>query len=164
MAAIWSDDRRLAIWQEIEVLAAEALAERGEVPRDAIPLLRKLPPVNVARMRELERTSQHEVIAFLSALAEQGGDPVRWLHLGLTSSDVMDTAFAVQLKEASRLLLAGLDALSAAVRKQALRWKSTPMIGRTHGIHAEPITFGLKLAGWWTELARNRRRLEQAAA
>jgi adenylosuccinate lyase len=95
MAAIWSEERKLALWLEIEVLAAEAMAERGELPREVVPRLRQLGPVDVGRMRELERTSQHEVIAFLSALAETGGDVVRHLHLGLTSSDVMDTAFAV---------------------------------------------------------------------
>jgi adenylosuccinate lyase len=159
MAAIWSEERKFALWLEIEVLAAEALAERGEVPRAAIDKLRKLPPVDIARVRELERTSQHEVIAFLSALAERGGDPVRYLHLGLTSSDVMDTAYAVQLKEAADQLLAGLDRLLDVTRTQAFRHKHQPMIGRTHGIHAEPITLGLKLAHWWAELARDRDRL-----
>jgi len=162
MTAIWSEERKFALWLEIEVLAAEALAERGEVPRAAIDKLRKLPAVDVARVRELERTSQHEVIAFLTAVAEKGGDPVRYLHLGMTSSDVMDTAYAVQLKEAADLLLAGLDRLLDVTRAQAVRHKRQPMIGRTHGIHAEPITLGLKLAHWWAELARDRGRLTQA--
>jgi adenylosuccinate lyase len=162
MTAIWSEKRKFALWLEIEVLAAEALAERGEVPRAAIDKLRKLPAVDVARVRELEKTSQHEVIAFLSAVAEKGGDPVRYLHLGLTSSDVMDTAYAVQLKEAADRLLAGLDHLLGVVRSQALRHKRQPMIGRTHGIHAEPITLGLKLAHWYAELARDRDRLARA--
>src|SRR5712691_10017262 len=151
MTAIWSEERKFALWLEIEVLAAEALAERGEVPRAAIDKLRKLPAVDVARVRELEKTSQHEVIAFLSAVAEKGGDPVRYLHLGLTSSDVMDTAYAVQMKEAADRLLADLDGLLGAIRRQALEYKKLPMIGRTHGIHAEPITLGLKLAHWWAE-------------
>jgi adenylosuccinate lyase len=162
MAAIWSEERRLAIWLEIEVLAAEAMAERGEVPKDAIPKLRALPPVNVARMREIEKTTQHEVIAFLSAMAEVGGDPVRWLHVGLTSSDIMDTAFAVQCKESGDLLLKDLDQLLAVMREQAERWKTTPAIGRTHGIHAEPITFGLKIASWYAEFRRDRERLAAA--
>ena len=162
MMAIWSEERRFALWLEIEVLAAEALAERGEVPRAAIEKLRKLPPVDVARVRELEKTSQHEVIAFLSAVAEKGGDPVRYLHLGLTSSDVMDTAYGVQMKEAADRLLGGLDGLLRVVRDQAFRHKRQPMIGRTHGIHAEPITLGLKLAHWWAELARDRERLARA--
>jgi len=164
MTAIWSEERKFALWLEIEVLAAEALAEQGEVPRAAIDKLRKLPAVDVARVRELEKTSQHEVIAFLSAVAEQGGDPVRYLHLGLTSSDVMDTAYAVQMKEAADLLLRGLDRLLETLRAQALRHKRQPMIGRTHGIHAEPITLGLKLAHWWAELARDRERLARARA
>jgi len=162
MTAIWSEERRFALWLEIEVLAAEALAERGEVPQAAVEKLRKLPPVDVARVRELEKTSQHEVIAFLSAVAEKGGDPVRYLHLGLTSSDVMDTAYAVQMKEAGDRLLGGLDGLLRVVRDQAFRHKRQPMIGRTHGIHAEPITLGLKLAHWWAELARDRERLARA--
>jgi adenylosuccinate lyase len=164
MAAIWSEERKFALWLEIEVLAAEALAERGEVPRGAVEKLRKLPAVDVARVRELERTSQHEVIAFLSAVGEKGGDPVRYLHLGMTSSDVMDTAYAVQLKEAADRLLVDLDHLLAQVRAQAFRHKQLPMIGRTHGIHAEPITLGLKLAHWHAELARDRERLARARA
>src|ERR1700752_1104360 len=127
MAAIWSEERKFTLWLEIEVLAAEALAERGEVPRAAVEKLRKLPAVDVARVRELERTSQHEVIAFLSAVAEKGGDPVRYLHLGLTSSDVMDTAYAVQMKEAADLLLRGLARLLETLRVQALRHKRQPM-------------------------------------
>jgi len=159
MVAVWSEERKFALWLEIEVLAAEALAEAGEVPRDVLPKLRALTPPTVERIRELERTSQHEIIAFLSATAELGGDAVRWLHLGLTSSDVMDTAYAVQMVEAGDLLLHGLDDLLGVVRHQAMEWKQQPMIGRTHGIHAEPITLGLKLAGWYAELARNRDRL-----
>ncbi len=162
MSAIWSEERKFALWLEIEVLAAEAMAERGDVPREAVAKLRGLPAVNVARVRELEKTSQHEVIAFLSAVAESGGDPVRYLHLGLTSSDIMDTAFAVQLKEAADRLLAGVDVLLAVLKRQAYRYKDTPMIGRTHGIHAEPITFGLKVAHWYAEFRRERDRLERA--
>src|SRR5258706_7581230 len=162
MTAIWSEERKFALWLEIEVLAAEALAERGDVPKSAIEKLRKLPPPDVARIRELERTSQHEVIAFLSATAEKGGDPVRFLHRGMTSSDVMDTAYAVQMKEAGDLVLKGLDRLLDVVKAQAERYKRLAMIGRTHGIHAEPITLGLKLAHWWAELARDRERLAKA--
>jgi adenylosuccinate lyase len=164
MAAIWCEERKFALWLEIEVLAAEALAERGEVPRAAVEKLRKLPAVDVARVRELEKTSQHEVIAFLSAVDETGGDPVRYLHLGMTSSDVMDTAYAVQLKEAADRLLVDLDRLLTVVRAQAFGHKELPMIGRTHGIHAEPITLGLKLAHWYAELARDRERLARARA
>jgi adenylosuccinate lyase len=162
MAAIWSEERKFALWLEIEVLAAEALAERGEVPKGAVEKLRALEPPEVARIRELERTSQHEVIAFLSAAAEKGGDPVRFLHLGMTSSDVMDTAYAVQMKESADRLLAGLDRLLDVVKSQAERYRRLPMIGRTHGIHAEPITLGLKLAHWWAEIARDRERLARA--
>ncbi len=164
MTAVWSEERKFALWLEIEVLAAEAMAEAGEVPREAIAKLRALPKVSVARIRELERTSQHEVIAFLSAVAETGGDSVRHLHLGLTSSDVMDTAYAVQMKEAADRLLADVDQVLSTIRRQALQYKQLPMIGRTHGIHAEPITLGLKLAHWWAEIARDRERLARARA
>ena len=162
MAAIWSEERKFALWLEIEVLAAEAMAERGDLPREAIAKLRTIRAPEIARIRDLERTSQHEVIAFLTATAEIGGDPVRYLHLGLTSSDVMDTAYAVQLKEAGDLLLRDLDAFLAVLRRQAHRWKDCAMIGRTHGIHAEPITFGLKVAHWYAEFARGRERLSRA--
>jgi adenylosuccinate lyase len=162
MAAVWSEERRLALWLEIEVLAAEAMAERGEVPKEVLPALRTLRPPAASRVRELERASQHEVIAFLDALAEIGGDPVRYLHLGLTSSDVMDTAYAVQLKEAAELLLEDLDRVLAVLERKARTYKTLPMVGRTHGVHAEPITFGLKLAHWWAEFSRNRVRLARA--
>src|SRR5262249_32162435 len=140
MAAIWSEERKFALWLEIEVLAAEALAERGEVPRAAIEKLRKLPAVDVARVRELERPSQHELIAFLWGVGEKGGAPVRYLPLGMPSSDVRDTAYAGQLKEAAERLIVDLDRLLTLVRAQAFRHKQLPMVGRTHGIHAEPIT------------------------
>lgn len=162
MAAVWSERRKFELWLEIEVLSAEALAGQGRVPKDVIPKLQALPSPDVTRIRELEKTSQHEVIAFLSAMAEVGGDPVRYLHLGLTSSDVMDTAYAVQMKEAADHLLVALDRLFGVLRDQARRHRDVPMIGRTHGIHAEPITFGLKVAHWYAELARDRERLARA--
>ena len=162
MAAIWSEQRKFELWLEIEVLAAEALAEQGRVPKDVIPKLRALPCPDIPRIRELERTSQHEVIAFLSAMAEVGGDPVRYLHLGLTSSDIMDTAYAVQMKEAADHLLVAVDKFLEVLREQAHRHRDVPMIGRTHGIHAEPITFGLKVAHWYAEFARDRDRLARA--
>jgi adenylosuccinate lyase len=164
MARVWSEETRLGHWLEIELALVDVLAERGVVPREASQRLRAGARVNVARMQEIEAQVHHDVIAFVSSVAETVGDEGRWLHLGYTSSDVVDTAFAIQLRDAADLLLAGVDALRAAVRDQALRHKHTPMIGRTHGIHAEPITFGLKCASWYAELGRDRRRLAAARA
>ena len=164
MAAIWSDEARLQRWLEVELALVEELAARGEVPAAAAATLRRDARVDVARMQAIEAEVKHDVIAFVSSVAETLGDESRFLHLGLTSSDVVDTAFAMQLRDAADLLLTGLDRLRAAVRAQAERHKHTLMIGRTHGIHAEPITFGLKCAGWYAELGRGRRALAEARA
>src|SRR5205814_4445596 len=151
-----------ARWLEIELVLTDVLAERGEIPSGAARKLRAEARVDVARMRAIEDEVKHDVIAFVSAVAETVGDEGRFLHLGLTSSDVVDTAFAVQLRDAADLLLAGLDRLRAAVRTQAVRHQRTIMIGRTHGIHAEAITFGLKCASWYAELTRGRAGLAAA--
>jgi len=164
MGRIWSDEARLQRWLEIELALVDELAARGEVPAEAARTLRRDARVDVGRMQAIEAVVQHDVIAFLSSVAEGLGDESRFLHLGLTSSDVLDTAFAMQLREAADLLLAGVDGLRAAVREQAERHKHTPMIGRTHGIHAEPITFGLKCASWYAELGRGRHALAEARA
>jgi len=157
-----SEDNKLAKWLEVELLACEALAERGEVPLQAVARLRQRARVNVARMQEIEAEVKHDVIAFITAVAETVGEEGRYLHLGLTSSDVIDTGFAVQLCEAADLLLANLDALLSVLERLAREHKQTVMIGRTHGVHAEPITFGLKVAHWYAEMKRNRARLSQA--
>jgi adenylosuccinate lyase len=162
MVRLWSEEARLARWLEVELALVDALAERGEVPAAAARALRQHARIDVARMRAIEEEVRHDVIAFVSAVAETVGDEGRYLHLGLTSSDVVDTAFALQLRDAADLLLAGLDRLRGGVKAQALRHRDTPMIGRTHGMHAEPITFGLKCAGWYAELGRSRRRLAAA--
>ncbi len=162
MGRLWSEEGRLGRWLEVELAVVDVLAERGEVPAAAARALRAGARVDPARMRAIEEEVRHDVIAFVSAVAETVGDEGRYLHLGLTSSDVVDTAFALQLRDAADLLLAGLDRLRAAVKAQALRHRRTPMIGRTHGIHAEPITFGLKCASWYAELGRDRRRLAVA--
>jgi len=164
MARLWSEEARLARWLEVELALVDVLAERGEVPAAAARKLRERARVDVARMQAIEAEVKHDVIAFVSAVAETVGDEGRFLHLGLTSSDVVDTALALQLRDATDLLLAGLDRLRAAVREQALRHRRTLMIGRTHGIHAEAITFGLKCASWYAELTRGRRRLGAARA
>jgi adenylosuccinate lyase len=162
MAGIWSEETRLGHWLAIELALTDVLAERGEVPREAARKLRAGARVNVARMQEIEAEVKHDVIAFVSSVAETVGDEGRFLHLGVTSSDIVDTAFALQLGAAADRLLVGLDRLRAATKAQALRHKHTPMIGRTHGMHAEPITFGLKCASWCAELGRDRRRLASA--
>ena len=162
MAGIWSEETRLGHWLEIELALVEVLAERGTVPSEAARALRARAKVNVRRMQEIEAEVKHDVIAFVSSVAESVGDEGRFLHLGYTSSDVVDTAFALQLRDAADHLVEGLDRLRAAVRTQALRHKHTPMIGRTHGMHAEPTTFGLKCASWYAELTRDRKRLAAA--
>jgi adenylosuccinate lyase len=163
MGRIWSEENGFQKWLEVEILAAEAMAELGKVPKAAIDRIRKKARFNVDRIREIEREVKHEVIAFLSSVAESIGDDARFLHLGMTSSDVMDTALAIQLKEASAILIQDIRELMKVLRRHAFKYKSTVMIGRTHGVHAEPITFGLKLALWYQEMARNLSRLEKAA-
>ena len=162
MAAVWAEEEKLGIWLEVEVLACEALAQRGEIPRDVPGKLRARARVNVERMRAIEREVGHDVIAFVTSIAEVCGPEGRYLHLGLTSSDVLDTSLAVQLMRAADLLIQDATELTEAVRGQAQAHRGTVMVGRTHGIHAEPITFGLKLAGWYAEMQRNLERLRAA--
>ena len=162
MGRIWTEENRLAKWLEVELLACEALANRGEIPREALPRMRARARVNVARMQAIEAEVKHDVIAFVSSVAETIGEEGRYLHLGLTSSDVIDTGFAVQLCEAADLLCADLDALLKILGTLAQTHQDTVMIGRTHGVHAEPITFGMKVAHWYAEMSRSRERLVQA--
>jgi adenylosuccinate lyase len=162
MAAIWSPETRYAIWLEIETLAAEAMAELGMIPKAAAIAVRERGGFDVDRIDAIEREVKHDVIAFLTSVAEHVGDEARFLHLGMTSSDVLDTCLAVQLQRASDILIGGVDRLLGALKKRAFEHKLTPTIGRSHGIHAEPTTFGVKLAGFYAEMARNRKRLEIA--
>ena len=165
MARLWSDENRFAKWLEVELAATEALAEAGIVPRAAAEALRARARVDVKRIHEVEARVRHDVIAFTVVVGESVGDgeAARWLHYGLTSNDVVDTAQALVLREASAQIEAGLVAFGQALRQRALEFKDTPQIGRTHGIHAEPITFGLKLAIWYAENARNQERFRAAA-
>lgn len=163
MARIWSEQNQFQKWLDVEILAAEALALLGKVPKSAVARIRKKARFNVARIRKIEKEVRHETIAFLSSVAESVGDDARFLHVGMTSSDVMDTALALQLKEASALLVGDVRELMGVLRRQAFRYKKVPMIGRTHGVHAEPITFGLKLALWHEEVKRHLARLQRAA-
>ncbi len=168
MVAIWTDRNRFSIWLKIEVAAAEAMAERKEIPAEAIAEIQEktsklvIDEAFVARVLEIEATVKHDVIAFLTAVNEQIGPVGRFLHMGMTSSDVLDTCLAVQLTQATDLLLADLDAVLDAIKVRALEHKMTPTMGRSHGIHAEPVTFGLKLATWYAEMKRNRDRLAAA--
>jgi adenylosuccinate lyase len=168
MGRIWSDRNKFQQWLEVELAASEALAELGIVPADAARLLRAHAAFDAGRIFEIEKEVKHDVIAFTTAVAETmaktgHGDASRWLHYGLTSNDVVDTAQALLLQQASAILLGGLENLRAVLKRRALEFQHTPQVGRTHGVHAEPITFGLKLAIWYEEAGRNRRRLEAAA-
>ncbi|MCZ6623572.1 MAG: adenylosuccinate lyase [Deltaproteobacteria bacterium] len=163
MARIWSEQSQFQKWLEVEILASEALAYLGKVPRSVVSRIKKKARFDIARIRKIEKEVQHEMIAFLSSLAESLGNDARFIHVGMTSSDVMDTALALQFKEASCLLSEDVRELMKVLRRQAFKYKETPMIGRTHGVHAEPMTFGLKLALWYEEMRRNLVRLERAA-
>src|SRR5262245_13256006 len=162
MGRIWSDQRRYETWLLVETAAAEAMAAAGIVPAEAARDIRERGAFDIARIEEIEQRTQHDVIAFTEAVAEKVGPSARWLHFGMTSSDAIDTAQALQMREACDLILKDLDALSEVVRERAFEHRHTEMIGRTHGVHAEPMTFGLKLALWYAELARNVERVVRA--
>lgn len=162
MTAIWAPESKFRIWFEIEAHATDALAELGVVPREAAAAIWKKGAFEVDRIDAIEAEVKHDVIAFLTNVAEHVGEPARFMHQGMTSSDVLDTCLAVQLARASDILLADLDRLLEIIKRRALEHKYTPTIGRSHGIHAEPVTFGLKLAQAYAEFARNRERLKAA--
>ncbi len=162
MGRLFTDEARLGLWLQVELAATEVLVERGEVPRAAYEKIRKKAAVDVARALEIEKTTQHDVIAFVTSVAEKIGPEGRYLHLGLTSSDVLDTALALQIMAAIDVLFDDLGELMAAVKARAEEHRDLPMVGRTHGVHAEPITLGFKLASWYAELARDRERLVRA--
>jgi adenylosuccinate lyase len=164
MAGIWSDESRFGAWLRVEIAATEVLVERGAVPREALEAIRTRARFDVARIEEIERDVQHDVIAFVSNVAENVGPEGRWLHFGLTSSDVVDTALAMAMRDACDLVAKDIGELLAAVKEKAFRHKHTVMIGRTHGVHAEPMTFGLKLALWHAELERHAARVARARA
>src|SRR5262252_6957481 len=162
MGRIWSDQRRYETWLLVETAAAEAMAAAGIVPAEAARDLRDRGGFDAARIEAIEQTTQHDVIAFTTAVAEHVGPSARWLHFGMTSSDVIDTAQALQMREACDVVLRDLDALAAAIRERAFEHRRTPMIGRTHGVHAEPMTLGLKLALWYAEVGRAIARVRRA--
>lgn len=164
MGRIWEDENKFSIWLEIELLAMEAQSELGLVPKNAVEAARTKAKFSVERILEIEKEVKHDVIAFLTNVGESIGDAARFMHLGMTSSDVLDTALAVQVAQSAELLLRDLEELRAVLARRAREFKRTPMIGRTHGIHAEPITFGMKLALWYAEVGRSIDRLKAAAS
>jgi adenylosuccinate lyase len=163
MGRIWSDENRFRTWLAVEVAATETLAEAGMVPKDAARAIRERADFNINRIAEIEAEVRHDVIAFTTAVAEIVGPHARWFHYGLTSNDVVDTSQALLIQQASTIIASDLEKLSVVLERRAWEFKDTPMIGRTHGIHAEPITFGFKLANWYSETQRNIARFCSAA-
>jgi adenylosuccinate lyase len=162
MTAIWSAENRYDKWLTIELLACEAHAEMGTIPRDAVDRIKSKAKFDVARIEEIEKVVKHDVIAFLTSVADYIGDDSRFLHVGMTSSDVLDTSLAMLLRESGLMIIDGMRRLMDALKKKAFEHKDTAMIGRSHGIHAEPVTFGIKMALWYDEMKRNLRRMESA--
>ncbi len=162
MGAIWSDENRFRKWLEIEVFACEAWAELGKIPREAVEVIKQKAAFQVERILEIEEVTRHDVLAFLTNVAENVGDEAKYIHLGMTSSDILDTTLSIQMVEAADIIMARLRTLAEVLKAQAVRYKDTLMMGRTHGIHAEPVTLGLKFALWYDEVNRSIRRLESA--
>ena len=162
MSAIWTPENRYQKWLDIEIFACEALARRGEIPKASLRKIKAKAGFDVARIDEIEKTTKHDIIAFLTSVTEKVGEDGRFIHMGLTSSDILDTSLAILLKEAAEILIEDIDQLLDVLKKKAFAYKDTVMIGRSHGIHAEPITFGLKMALWHQEMQRNRDRMIRA--
>ena len=162
MAQIWSEENKYSRWLDVEIAVCEVLAEKGQVPADALSEIKSKSAFSVTRIHEIEEVTRHDVIAFLSSVAESVGEASRFIHLGLTSTDVVDTAQALLVKDASVAIETELLNLLSILKQQAIRYKDTPVMGRTHGIHAEPTTFGLKLVVWYSEMERNLERFRRA--
>ena len=159
---IWSEENKYKIWLEIEIAAAQAMEKLGQIPKGVSSIVRKKAKINVKRIHQIENQVKHDVIAFLTSVTEKAGIKARYLHQGMTSSDVLDTSFNIQLIQSGKIILKDLDQLLKVLKKQSNKYKFTPCMGRSHGIHAEPITFGLKLASFYQEFKRNRKRLADA--
>ena len=159
---IWSEENKYKIWLDVEIAAAQAMEKIGQIPRGVASTVKKKARINVKRIHQIEGQVKHDVIAFLTSITEKAGIKARYLHLGMTSSDVVDTSFNIQLAQSGKIILKDIDQILKVIKKQANRYKFTPCIGRSHGIHAEPITFGLKLASYYEEFKRNRKRLVDA--
>jgi adenylosuccinate lyase len=162
MTAIWSPENRYRKWLDIEILACEAMAQKGEIPSGALKNIKEKAAFDVARIEEIEKATKHDVIAFLTSVVEKVGEDGKFIHKGLTSSDILDTSLAVLLKEAADMLIDDMRRLLDVLKNKAMRYKDTLMVGRSHGIHAEPITFGLKMALWYQEMERNLARMIRA--
>src|ERR671911_924950 len=162
MGALWSEQSKFQKWLDVEIAVCEVHAEMGTIPQDAVEEIKSRASFTVERINEIEKTTNHDVIAFTTNLAENVGEAARFIHYGLTSSDVVDTANALLLREACDLLLQKVDAFLEVLKERALEFKDTPQIGRTHGIHAEPTSFGLTFALWYSEMRRNLERLARA--
>src|SRR5215470_2726279 len=162
MGALWSEETKFQKWLDVEIAVCEVHAEMGTIPRDAVEQIKRRAKFSVARINEIEKTTDHDVIAFTTNLAESIGEASRFVHYGLTSSDVVDTANALLLRDACDILLRKIDALLEVLKRRAFEFKHTPQVGRTHGIHAEPTSFGLTFALWYDEMRRNRERLRRA--
>src|SRR5438045_3896312 len=162
MGALWSEETKFQKWLDVEIAVCEVHAEMGTIPRDALEQIKSRAKLSVARINEIEKTTDHDVIAFTTNLAENIGEAARFVHYGLTSSDVVDTANALLLKQSCEILLTKCDALLEVLKRRAFEFKHTPQIGRTHGIHAEPTSFGLVWALWYSEMRRNKERLQRA--
>jgi adenylosuccinate lyase len=162
MKSLWSDQNRFQKWLDIELLACEAQAKLGIIPKSALPKIKKRAKFDAGRIAQIEEKTKHDVIAFLTNLAENIGKEAKYVHYGMTSSDILDTSLSLLLRESGEVILQDLDNLSLSLKKKALEFKHTPMIGRTHGVHAEPITLGLKFALWYAEVQRNMERLKKA--
>jgi len=159
---IWSEENKYKIWLDVEVAAAEGMEKLGQIPRGVSSIVRKKARINVSRIQKIESEVKHDVIAFLTSVTEKAGIKARYLHQGMTSSDVLDTSFNIQMVQSGKIILKDLDQILKVLKKQAQKYKFTPCMGRSHGIHAEPITFGLKLASFYEEFKRNRKRLVDA--
>ena len=159
---IWSEENKYKIWLDVEIAAAQAMEKLGQIPKGVSSTVKKKARINVKRIHQIENKVKHDVIAFLTSITEKAGIKARYLHLGMTSSDVVDTSFNIQLAQSGKIILKDLDKILKVLKKQARKYKYTPCIGRSHGIHAEPITFGLKLASYYEEFKRNRKRLVNA--
>jgi len=162
MGKIWKEEEKFALWLKIEVLACEAWAELGEIPKGAVARIKERAKFDIVRTKEIEKEVKHDVLAFLTNLAESIGPEARYVHLGLTSSDILDTTLALQMKRAGEIIIEDLTKLAALLKKKARQYKDIPMVGRTHGVHAEPTTLGLKFALWFEETNRNLERMRQA--
>jgi adenylosuccinate lyase len=162
MSSIWTDEAKYSNWLRVEIAVCEAWARYGKIPKKALQTIKKKAGFDVGRINELEKELKHDVISFLTSVSEHVGKESRYIHLGLTSSDVLDTAFALQLRDAARIIIKDLEAVIKVLKKQAYKYKRTPMIGRTHGIHAEPKTLGLVFALWYDEMKRNLERMKRA--